>query len=65
MITIKVKYKSEIKTKYTKGEKIKMVMAKTVGRVTHTHTHTHTGSLENKINRIKIINKTSLLLKWQ
>ena len=38
-----------------------MTIAKTVGRVTHTHTHTN--SLENKINRIKIINKTSLLLK--
>ena len=41
-----------------------MIIAKTVGGVTHTHTHTHThSSLKNKINIIK--NKTSLLQKLQ
>ena len=39
----------------------KMKNAKNVGRVTHTHTN----SLKNKIKKIKIINKTSLLSKWQ
>ena len=40
-----------------------MKTRKTVARVTHTHTHTHTSALDNKVNKIKIINKTSLLLK--
>ena len=38
-----------------------MKIMKTVARVTHTHTHT--SNLKNKINKIKIINKASLLPK--
>lgn len=38
----------------------KIQNAKNVGGVTYTHS-----SLKNRINKIEIINKTSLLSKWQ
>ena len=50
------------KNSLQRGKKMqkKIQNAKSVGGVTYTHS-----SLKNRINKIEIINKTSLLSKWQ